>query len=93
MINEKIFADLTVLSKFDFTESEQSRFIGDLNAIVDFIGLVKDFDGYYDDTADNNHVTFSDLREDVEISTATPEQLLSNTESENNCYVIPRVLD
>jgi Asp-tRNA(Asn)/Glu-tRNA(Gln) amidotransferase C subunit len=66
----------------------------DLSAIVEFVGKVKEFGGKdYDDFAEGNHVTFDDLREDKEIRRATPEQLLANTDSENNCYVIPRVID
>ena len=93
MIDTQLFSRLTELCKFDFSENEQAEFTEDLNAIVDFVGKVKEFDGVYDDTADGNSVPYSSLREDVEIRTAAPEQLLSNTNSENNCYIIPRVID
>ena len=94
MIEQK-FANLATLCKFDFCETEQVKFTEDLNGIVEFVGKVKEFDGQYDDTADNNQVNFDDLREDVAVVTATPEQLLANcnTQSDNNCYIIPRVID
>ena len=93
MIDEKMFEQLTALSKFDFTDEGKERFIKDLNAIIGFIGKVKEFDGEYDDKAVHNEVPFSDLREDVAFVTATPEQLLLNTQSANNCYVIPKVIE
>jgi len=93
MIDRQMFSRLAGLSKFDFSESTQAEFTEDLNAIVDFIGKVSEFGGEYDDTADGNHVSYSKLRDDVEITTATPEQLLANTKSANNCYIIPRVID
>jgi len=92
-MNEQKFLNLAALSKIDFSEVEQAKFIEDLDNIISFIGKVKDFDGEYDDTADNRQVIYSDLREDVMASTANPEQLLSNTNSQNNCYIIPRVID
>jgi len=93
MIDSKKFTRLTTLSKVDFTEEGQLRFIDDLNSIVGFVGKVKEFEGEYDDTADNCEVSYSDLREDVAVSVATPEQLLANAEFENNCYIIPKVID
>ncbi|MCL2036347.1 MAG: aspartyl/glutamyl-tRNA amidotransferase subunit C [Oscillospiraceae bacterium] len=92
MIDNKTFARLSELSKFDFTEEGGARFNSELNEIAEFVSKVCDFGGEYDDIADNNHVTFSQLREDVSVSTATPEQLLANTESLNNCYIIPKVI-
>jgi aspartyl/glutamyl-tRNA(Asn/Gln) amidotransferase C subunit len=88
------FQNLCNLSKFDFSEKEQVRFIEDLNAIAAFVGKVTEFDAEYDDTAEMSRALRSaDLREDTVISAATPEQLLANTKSDNNCYIIPRVVD
>ena len=93
MIDSTTFVHLANLSKIDFCEESQVRFAEDLNLIADFVSKVTEFDGSYDDISENKQISFSDLREDVAISTATPEQLLNNTESENNCYIIPRVID
>ncbi|MCL2071013.1 MAG: aspartyl/glutamyl-tRNA amidotransferase subunit C [Oscillospiraceae bacterium] len=92
MIDGKTFDRLTVLSKFDFSAEGKERFTDDLNAIVDFVGKVTEFDGVYDDTLENA-VSYADLRNDTAISTASVEQLLSNTDFENNCYIIPKVID
>jgi aspartyl/glutamyl-tRNA(Asn/Gln) amidotransferase C subunit len=92
MINQEKFTQLSDLSKIDFTGEEQARFTADLNGIAEFVGKVKEFAGAaYDDTLENS-VSFSELREDSEVRTATPEQLLANTASENDCYVIPKVV-
>jgi Asp-tRNA(Asn)/Glu-tRNA(Gln) amidotransferase C subunit len=101
MITETIFEQLANLSKIDFysenSEKGQVKFIEDLNLIVNFVAKATEFDenkfASYDDTLENNSVSFSQLRDDVEISTASPEKLLANTNSENNCYIIPRVID
>jgi aspartyl/glutamyl-tRNA(Asn/Gln) amidotransferase C subunit len=92
MIDQNKFTQLSALSKIDFTPEEESRFTTDLNAIIAWIDGVKSFPGVYDDTLEEA-VAFADLREDLQIRTATPEQLLSNTKSENDCYVIPKVVD
>jgi aspartyl/glutamyl-tRNA(Asn/Gln) amidotransferase C subunit len=93
MIDKQWFNQLVVLCKFDFCEQSQARFTDDLNAIIEFVGKVKEFDGSYDVCGDGNQVSFADLREDMAISSATPEQLLANTNYENNCYTIPKVVD
>ena len=93
MLDEKFFTRLSGLSKFDFSEGAQERFLQDLNAIIGFVGKVREFEGEYDDIAEGKQIAYSDLREDVAISTATPEQLLANTNSGNDCYVIPKVID
>jgi len=92
MINQTKFNALCTLSKFDFTPEDEGRFINELNAIIGWISKVKDFNGVYDDTLEAA-VAFSDLREDVQIPPPTVEQLLANTKSENDCYVIPKVVD
>jgi len=92
-LNENFFSQLSILSKFDFTEDEKNKFSEDLNGIIEFIGKVKEFDGSYDDTADKNPLLYGELREDIVVPAAAPEQLLANTESQNNCYIIPRVID
>ncbi|MCL1902834.1 MAG: aspartyl/glutamyl-tRNA amidotransferase subunit C [Oscillospiraceae bacterium] len=92
MLDSKIFDELAELSKFDFSETEKNKLSEELSDIINFVGKVKDFSGDYDDTLENG-VAYSDLRDDVEISTASVEQLLSNTNSDKNCYIIPRVID
>ncbi|MCL2634271.1 MAG: aspartyl/glutamyl-tRNA amidotransferase subunit C [Oscillospiraceae bacterium] len=92
-IDKQMFDKLSELSKIDFTGAEETALTGELDDIIEFIGKVKEFSGEYDDMRDGNSVGFSDLRDDVRITTATPEQLLSNTVCENDCYVIPKVVD
>ena len=93
MIDKQTFKKLSRLSKIDFTLPEEESLIIQLNDIVAFISQVTEFDGEYDDTLENNITAYADLREDVKIPTATPEQLLANTVSENDCYIIPKVVD
>jgi len=92
MLNQEKFAQLEALCKFDFTEDDKARFLSDLNSIIGFIDKVKDFSGEYDDTLEES-LAFGELREDEENRTATVEQLLMNTKSENGCYIIPKVVD
>ena len=95
IVNKETFLKLTTLCKFDFPEvQKEEKFTDDLNAIIQFVGKVNEYGGaVYDDTADGKQVGFDDLREDVAVVTATPEQLMRNTQSDNNCYIIPRVVD
>jgi hypothetical protein len=52
VIDKKSFLRLSALSKFDFCDEDEGRFIQDLNAIIGFVGKVGEFGGVYDDTAD-----------------------------------------
>ncbi|MCL1789482.1 MAG: aspartyl/glutamyl-tRNA amidotransferase subunit C [Oscillospiraceae bacterium] len=92
MLEKNAFNRLCELSKIDFSEDNQEEFTQDLNDIINFVGKVRAFSGKYDDTLENE-VAYSDLRDDVEIPTASVEQLLCNTKSDKNCYIIPRVID
>jgi Asp-tRNA(Asn)/Glu-tRNA(Gln) amidotransferase C subunit len=90
-LDENSFSRLTELSKFklDFSQEKQLQ----LNDIFKFVGKVTEYGGEYDIVAENRQVPYSALREDTVIPTATPEQLLANTNFDNNCYIIPRVID
>jgi len=96
-IDNRKFSHLANLSKLNFSEKEEAALIDDLNLIAGFIDKVCEYDEQglkpYDDTIDSGCVSYSQLREDASAVTATPQQLLANTQSENNCYTIPRVID
>jgi len=91
-LSKEKFERLSTLSKIDFSPDDETKFMNDLNYIIGFIDKVKEFQGEYDDKAENKQVSYAELREDIAVVTATPEQLLANTVSDNNCYVIPRVM-
>jgi len=92
-INKQTFDKLSELSKIDFTEQEEAIITADLNNLISFIENVTEFSGEYDPLLADNAVGYAQLREDKAVKTATAEQLLANTVSENDCYVIPKVVD
>ena len=54
---------------------------------------VKEFDLVYDDTKDNNDIRYDDVRRDEAKESFPTEKLLSNTQSSDNCYVVPKMVE
>ena len=54
---------------------------------------IKEFDVVYDDTKDNNSISYDEVRKDVAKPSFPTEKLLSNTQPSGNCYVVPKMVD
>lgn len=81
------------LSKLNFSEDEKTVVMKEMSEIINLMDTVKGFDVTYDDTKDNNTIEFEQLREDVAENSFPTEKLLSNTISQDNCYVVPKLVD
>ena len=55
--------------------------------------MQKEFDVVYDDTKDNNSISYDEVRKDVAKPSFPTEKLLSNTQPSDNCYVVPKMVD
>lgn len=89
----KTLEHLCELSKLDFNDAEKERMLTDMSMVVELMDTIKDFNLTYDDTADLNEIGLKDLREDVRLGSFPAETLMQNTESRDNCYVIPKMLE
>jgi Asp-tRNA(Asn)/Glu-tRNA(Gln) amidotransferase C subunit len=80
-------------SQLSVPDSEREKFMQELQALIDFTGVVREFDADYDDTDNRVCVSISDLREDVAKPSCPAEKLLGNTEPFFDCYVIPKLME
>lgn len=84
---------LCELSKLNYDEEGLTKVMGEMGDIIDLMDTIKSFDLVYDDTKDNNSISFDDTREDVPQPSFDREKLLSNAENTDGCYVVPKVVE
>ncbi len=89
----KTIEHLCELSKLNYDEQELPKVMAEMSDIIDLMDTIKSFDLIYDDTKDNNSIKFSDTRADISKESFPAEKLLSNSESRDNCYVVPKVVE
>lgn len=81
------------LSKLNYSDEEKIVVMGEMSEIINLMDTVKGFDVVYDDTKDNNMINFEQVREDIPENSYPTDKLLSNTKPQNNCYVVPKMVD
>ena len=81
------------LSKLNFTEDEQEKALSEMSDIIELMDTIKEYDISYDDTKDHNEVTYASLREDIPAESFPAEKLQQNTQSRDNCYVVPKMME
>ncbi len=84
---------LCSLSRLNYDESELEQLSKDMTDIVNLMDGIKEFDLTYDDTKDNNSISFNEVREDVAQPSYPTEKLLQNAKSIDNCFVVPKVVE
>ncbi len=89
----KTIQHLCELSKLNYDEDGLKKVMGEMSDIIDLMDTIKSFDLTYDDTKDNNSISFGDVREDEAQASFPTEKLLANAENTENCYVVPKVVE
>lgn len=89
----KTIQHLCRLSKLNYEDAALEKVMGEMTDIIALMDTIKDFDLTYDDTKDDNSISFSEVREDVAKPSALTEKLLSNAKSRENCFVVPKVVE
>ena len=84
---------LCSLSRLRYDNDALAKVMEEMTDIVALMDTIKDFDLTYDDTKDNNSIRFCEVREDKAQESFPREKLLANTESSNDCYVVPKVVE
>ncbi len=92
-IELKTIQHLCELSKLNYDEDGLKKVMGEMSDIIDLMDTIKSFDLTYDDTKDNNSISFNDVREDEAQPSFPTEKLLANAENTENCYVVPKVVE
>ena len=89
----KTIDHLCNLSKLNYTDEGKEKVMGEMSAIIELMDTVKEFDVVYDDTKDNNSISYDEVRKDVAKPSFPAEKLLSNTQPSGTCYVVPKMVD
>ena len=80
----KTIDHLCNLSKLNYTDEGKEKVMGEMSAIIELMDTVKEFDVVYDDTKDNNSISYDEVRKDVAKPSFPTEKLLSNTQPSGN---------
>ena len=89
----KTIDHLCNLSKLNYTDEGKEKVMSEMRAIIELMDTVKEFDVVYDDTKDNNSISYDEVRKDDAKPSFRTEKLLSNTQPSGNCYVVPKMVD
>ncbi|MBQ3920393.1 MAG: Asp-tRNA(Asn)/Glu-tRNA(Gln) amidotransferase subunit GatC [Oscillospiraceae bacterium] len=84
---------LAKLAKLEFTDEELEQAVRDMTSIIEIMDTIKDIDITYDPYKDNHNVYLEDLREDVALESLPTEKLLANAVNQDNCFVVPKVVE
>lgn len=89
----KTIQHLCELSKLNYDEDGLKKVSAEMTDIISMMDGIKEFDLSYDDTKDNNSISFGEVREDIAKASLSPEKLMQNVQGSENCYVVPKVVD
>ncbi len=89
----KTVQHLCELSKLNYDGESLEKVAAEMTDIIALMDGIKEFDLSYDDTKDNNSISFSEVREDIAKPSLPTEKLLQNTKNRDNCYVVPKVIE
>lgn len=89
----KTIQHLCELSKLNYEDKALEKVAAEMTDIISLMDGIKEFDLSYDDTKDNNSISFSEVREDIAKPSLPTETLMQNAQSREGCYVVPKVVD
>lgn len=84
---------LAELGKLEFTDEELEKASADMTSIINLMDKIKEIDVTYDPLKDNKNVYLPDLREDKNAPSLATEKLLQNAKNQQNCFVVPKVVE
>ncbi|WP_294408166.1 Asp-tRNA(Asn)/Glu-tRNA(Gln) amidotransferase subunit GatC [uncultured Ruminococcus sp.] len=84
---------LAELGKLEFSDEELEKVSGEMTGIIDLMDTIKEIDVTYDDTKDNHNVYLNDIRKDEVAASMPTEKVLQNAVNQNNCFVVPKVVE
>ncbi len=84
---------LAELGKLHFSPEKMEQMAKDMTSIIAIMDTVKEIDITYNAEADNKNVYLNDLREDISVSSFPTEKILQNAVNDENCFVVPKVVE
>lgn len=88
-----MIAYLAELGKLHFTPEEMEKMAAEMTSIIEIMDTVKEIDVEYDALADNKNIYLNDLREDRKADSFPTEKILQNAVNDENCFVVPKVVE
>ena len=88
-----MIAYLAELGKLHFNQNELEKMADEMTNIIEVMDTVKEIDVTYDALADNKNIYLNDLREDVKDNSFATEKILQNAINDENCFVVPKVIE
>ena len=92
-MQQKEIQHLCDLSRLNYNGAALGQVAAEMTSIIALMDEIKTFDLSYDDTRDNNSISFSEVREDTALPSSPAEKLLSNARSIDGCFVVPKVVE
>lgn len=89
----QMIAYLAELGKLHFTPEEMEKMAAEMTSIIEIMDTVKEIDVEYDALADNKNIYLNDLREDRKADSFPTEKILQNAVNDENCFVVPKVVE
>lgn len=84
---------LAELGKLEFTDEELKKASEDMTSIIELMDTVKEIDVTYDPILDNKNVYLNDLRTDEKAESLETSKILQNAKNQQNCFVVPKVVE
>ena len=88
----KTIDHLCNLSKLNYTDEGKEKVMGEMSAIIELMDTVKEFDVVYDDTKDNDSISYVEVIEGVAKASSPTEKVISDTRTSGNCYIVPKMV-
>lgn len=88
-----MIAYLAELGKLHFSNEEMEEMAVQMTNIIEIMDTVKEIDITYDAEADNKNVYLNDLRVDQKQDSLCTEKILQNAVNDQNCFVVPKVVE
>ena len=83
----------SLFNALGFTKEEMEQMASEMTSIIEIMDTVKEIDIQYDAYADNKNVYLNDLREDIKEDSFPTEKILQNAVNDENCFVVPKVVE
>lgn len=84
---------LSELGKLEFSDEELERVAHEMTDIINLMDTIKEIDVTYDAKLDNKNVYLNDLRKDIPEASMPTEKITQNAKSNNNYFIVPKVVD
>ena len=81
------------IGKASFYKRRNGANGSEMTSIIEIMDTVKEIDIQYDAYADNKNVYLNDLREDIKEDSFPTEKILQNAVNDENCFVVPKVVE